>query len=88
MELTKTKLNNILKKYRAKLEQHEKEWVEICKKARLKTGLPTIYEHESYNSKGNQLFKALINEFEGYNVFERGEKIKVSSHKSIQQGAN
>lgn len=37
MELTKTKLNKILKTYRVKLEQHEKEWQETCRKARLKS---------------------------------------------------
>jgi len=31
MELTKTKLNKILKKYRVKLEQHNKEWEELCR---------------------------------------------------------
>lgn len=30
MELTKTKLNKILKKYKEKLEQHENEWKAIC----------------------------------------------------------
>ncbi len=62
MDLTKTKMNNIIKKYKKKFEQHEKEWVYICKMARKKNGLPTVYEHERYNSKGNQLFKALIND--------------------------
>lgn len=79
MELTKTKLNNILKKYRQKLEQHEKEWEETCKKARARNtethiALPTIYEHEAHNSKGNQLFKALMKEFEGFEVFPKKEK--------------
>lgn len=74
MELTKTKLNNILKKYRRKLEDHEKEWIETCKRARLKStethiSMPTIYDHESYNSKGNQLFKSLMKEFEKYEIF-------------------
>lgn len=76
MELTKTKLNKILKRYRVKLEQHEKEWQETCRKARLKStethiALPTIYEFESHNSKGNQLFKALMEEFEGCEVFPK-----------------
>lgn len=32
MELTKTKLNKILKKYRVKLEQQNKEWEDLCAK--------------------------------------------------------
>lgn len=77
MELTKTfLLNNILKKYRVKLEQHEKEWQETCRKVALNNtdthiALPTIYEFESHSSKGNQLFKALMSEFEGYEVFPK-----------------
>lgn len=79
MELTKTKLNNILKKYRAKLEQHDKEWEELCrKKCKTETvgdkiimTMPNIYDHEQHNSKGANLFKALMKEFEGYEVFPK-----------------
>lgn len=79
MELTKTKLNNILKKYRKKLEDHEQEWIEICKKARMSSTddyivLPTIYDHEHHNSKGNQLFISLMKEFEKYEVFPKKDK--------------
>ena len=79
MELTKTKLHKILKKYRAELETHEKSWVSVCRKARQNStetqiALPSIYDHESHNSKGNQLFKELIKEFEGYEVFPKKNK--------------
>lgn len=79
MELTKTKLNNILKKYRQKLADHEKEWAETCRKVALNNtethiAHPSIYDHESHNSKGNQLFKALMKEFEGYEVFVKNGK--------------
>ncbi len=76
MELTRTKLHKILKKYRIKLEQHNKDWEQVCRKARLKStdehiALPSIYDHESHNSKGSQLFKDLMKEFEGYEVFPK-----------------
>jgi len=85
-ELTKTKLNKILKKYRAKLEQHDKEWEELCNKLRLQStetekALPTIYQHERYNSKGAQLFRELMNEFEGYEVFPKNKKQAVNKCK-------
>jgi hypothetical protein len=32
---------------------------------------PSIYDHEKHNSKGAQLFKALMKEFEGYEVFTK-----------------
>ena len=79
MELTKTKLNNILKKYRTKLEQHEKEWEALCRK-KCKTvtvgdqiiiNTPSIYDYEQHNSKGANLFKDLMKEFEGYEVFPK-----------------
>jgi len=74
-ELTKTKLHKILKKYRAKLEQHEKSWQDVCsrKMKKVKGGitLPSIYDHEKHNSKGNQLFKELMAEFDGYDVFPK-----------------
>lgn len=79
MELTKSKLHKILKKYRKKLEDYNKEWEDFCNK---KTGsiskdgekmmvLPSIYDHEKHNSKGAQLFKDLMQEFEGFDVFEK-----------------
>ena len=76
MELTKTKLNKILKKYRVKLEQHEQEWKDICNKIMKNNSekemvLPSIYVHEAHNSKGSKLFKDLIQEFEGYEVFSK-----------------
>ena len=79
MELTKTKLNKILKKYKFKLEQHEKEWRETCHKImKYNTPesmvLPSIYVHEEHNSKGAQLFKDLMKEFEGYEVFPKKQK--------------
>lgn len=82
MELTKTKLNKILKKYRMKLEQHNKEWEELCRKKRKSENVgdktvmttPSIYDYARHNSKGAQLFKDLIKEFEGYEVFAKNEK--------------
>lgn len=82
MELTKSKLNKILKKYREKLEQHEKEWQEICKKKitrrfegdKVIMTMPSIYDHEQHSSKGSQLFKDLMMEFDGYEVFPKKNK--------------
>lgn len=82
MELTKNKLNTILKKYRVKLEQHNKEWDELCKKKCKKKiegehvviTTPSIYDHEKHNSKGAKLFKDLMKEFEPYEVFAKKEK--------------
>jgi CTP:phosphocholine cytidylyltransferase-like protein len=82
MELTKTKLNKILKKYRMKLEQHNKEWEEVCRKKCKREDIgdktilttPSIYDHERHNSKGAQLFKNLMKEFEGYEVFPKNNK--------------
>jgi len=76
MELTKTKLHNVLKRYKMKLEDLDKEWVETCKKARAKSTeeyivTPTIYEHEQHNAKGNRLFHDLMEEFEGYEIFPK-----------------
>lgn len=79
MELTKTKLNKILKKYKIELEKLDKDWQDTCKKVRMRNtethiALPTIYEHERHNSKGSQLFKNLMKEFEGYEVFPKKTK--------------
>ena len=82
MELTKTKLNKILKKYKVKLDQHNKEWEEVCRKkcTRKDEGehiimtTPSIYDHEKHNSKGATLFKDLMQEFEGYEVFLKKQK--------------
>jgi len=80
MELSKTKLNKILKKYRLKLESHDKKWQDTCSKLmkqkdlegdRFSIDIPTIYDHEKHNSEGNQLFKELMAEFEGYEVFPK-----------------
>ena len=82
MELTKSKLNKILKKYRMKLEQHNKEWEEFCRKKcksenvgdKIIMTTPSIYDHERHNSKGATLFKDLMKEFEGYEVFAKKDK--------------
>lgn len=82
MELTKTKLNKILKKYRMKLEQHNKEWEELCRKKcsrkfegdKVILTTPSIYDHEAHNSKGAKLFKDLMKEFDGYEVFPKKDK--------------
>jgi hypothetical protein len=80
MELTKTKLNKILKKYKIKLEQHNKEWDDLCRKkctrkdlgnGEFEMTMPSIYDHEKHNSKGAQLFKDLMTEFENYEVFPK-----------------
>lgn len=89
MELTKTKLHKILKKYKAELDRHEKEWEETCRK-KCKTEVvggkvvmktPSIYDHEAHNSRGNQLFKNLMKEFEGYEVFPNKNKNKNNDDK-------
>ena len=77
--LTKTKLSKIIKKYNAKLEQHDKEWKELCKKKcktrtkgeMLEITSTSIYDHERHNAKGAQLFKDLMKEFEGYDIFPK-----------------
>lgn len=82
MELTKTKLNKILKKYKVKLEQYNKEWEELCRKKckredvgdKIVITTPSIYDHERHNSKGATLFKDLMKEFEGYEVFPKKVK--------------
>lgn len=82
MELTKTKLNKILKKYKYKLEQHNKEWEELCYKkcknenvgGKIIMTTPSIYDHEKHNSKGAKLFKDLMKEFEDYVVFTKNDK--------------
>ncbi len=79
MELTKSKLNKILKKYRIKLEQLDKEWEAVCKKKyrtevegdKLNVYTPTIYDYQKHTSKGAKLFKDLMAEFEGYEVFPK-----------------
>lgn len=79
MELTKSKLNKILKKYKTKLEQHDKEWEGMCQNKckskivgnKICLTTPSIYDHEHHNSKGNKLFKELMKEFEGYEVFSK-----------------
>ena len=83
MELTKTKLHKILKKYRIKLEQHNKNWADLCKEKCKRTDLgdeqfeltmPSIYDHERHNSEGATLFKELMAEFENYEVFPKNLK--------------
>jgi len=79
VELTKSKLNKIIKNYRVKLEQHNKEWDEICRKKckweddgeHIIMTTPSIYDHEKHNSKGLKLFKDLMAEFEGCEVFPK-----------------
>ncbi len=79
MELTKSKLNKILKKYRAKLNLHNREWEELCRRKckrafegdKVVITTPSIYDHEQHNSKGAKLFKDLMAEFEGYEVFPK-----------------
>jgi len=81
-ELTKTKLHNILKKYNQKLEQHDKAWSDLCRKKckqevngdRIIMTTPSIYDHEQHNSRGNQLFKALMAELNEYEVFPSKKK--------------
>lgn len=82
-ELSKTKLNKILKKYRTKLELHDQEWKDLCKKVTKRTDLgngqfsttmPSIYDHERHNSKGAKLFRDLMTEFENYEVFPKKQK--------------
>lgn len=82
MELTKSKLNKILKKYRHKLEQYDRGWEELCRKKmkrevrgdKIIVTTPSIYDHESYNYKGAELFRQFVKEFDGYEVFNKKEK--------------
>ena len=82
MELTKTKLNNILKKYRFLLEQHNKEWKKLCinkckhevEGEHIIIATPSICDQEIHNSVGAKLFKDLMKEFDGYEVFPKKNK--------------
>lgn len=87
MELTKTKLHNILKRYRVELERHNREWEEICRKKcknefdgdMVTITTPSIYDYERHNSKGAYLFRQIMAEFENYEVFPKKHK---PSHKN------
>lgn len=77
-ELTRTKLNNILKKYKQRLATHEKEWEDLCAKYHSKNikeksifYTPSIFEHQSHTSAGDKLFKNIMAEFEEYYVFHK-----------------
>ena len=83
MELSKTKLNKILKKYKEKLEQHENEWKGICKKAgkndittetHITRHFPSDRQTLTHVLKGDKLFKDLMKEFDGYEVFPKKVK--------------
>jgi len=83
MELTKTKLNKILKNYKVKLERHNKEWEEICHKAgkddiitetHITRHYPSERERLNHTLKGDKLFRDLMKEFEGYEVFPKKTK--------------
>jgi hypothetical protein len=80
MELTKTKLHKILKNYKVKLEQLDKEWEAICRKAgkndittetHITRHFPSDRESLTHALKGHKLFKDLMNEFECYEVFPK-----------------
>lgn len=73
-ELTKTKLHNILKKYRLERELLEKDWEKTCQKVSMRStetsiAVPSIYQHEAHSSKGRRLFMDIMKEFDGYDVF-------------------
>jgi len=83
MELTKTKLHKILKKYNQKLERHNQDWKDLCEKlpknkdngdGTFMYSMPSIYDHERHHSKGSQLFKDIMAEFENYEVFPKKQK--------------
>ena len=81
MELTKSKLHKILKKYRKLQQQHKDSWEDSQKRIRAASGeVPHIneraYMSESYDYqlKGNRLFQSLMEEFEGYEVFPKKQK--------------
>lgn len=83
MELSKTKLNKILKKYKVRLEQHEEEWKSICRKAgkndittetHVTRHFPSERESLTHALKGDKLFKELMKEFESYDVFPKNIK--------------
>ena len=81
MELTKTKLHKIIKRYNSILEQHNKNWSDICKKASLKNTenefwTPNIYEYQEHTSKGQGYFQNLMEELNKYEVFPANTKSK------------
>lgn len=85
MELSKTKLNKILKNYKVKLEQHNNQWQSICRKAakndittetHITRHFPSDKETLTHVLKGDKLFKDLMKEFDSYEVFPK--KVKVT----------
>ena len=83
MELSKTKLNKIIKKYKEKLEQHENEWKVICKKAgkndittetHITRHFPSDRQTLTHVLKGDKLFKDLMKEFDSYEVLPKKVK--------------
>lgn len=77
-ELTRTKLNNILRKYKQRLATHEKEWEDLCAKYHSKNikensifHTPSIFEHQSHTSAGDKLFRNIMAGFAEYDVFPK-----------------
>jgi hypothetical protein len=91
MELTKTKMHNILKKYRAAREQLNKDWSDTCRRVNMRStethiALPSIYEFEAQSSKGSALFINLMKEFDGYEVFpKKNNKINLTEQKTTEE---
>ena len=63
--MSKTKLHEVIKKYRILADQHEKSWNPNKKRT------DREYYNESFDhqAKGNKLFKSFIEELDGLSVF-------------------
>lgn len=89
MELTKTRLHKILKNYKVKLEQLNKDWESTCRKVgkndittetHITRHFPSDRESLNHALKGSKLFRDLMNEFENYEVFPKKSKLLNNTH--------
>lgn len=78
-----TKINQILKKYKALHKKHQDSWNDAQKRIRAKSpefGInERVYQKESYDHqlKGNKLLDAMMKELEGQEIFPKNKtKIK------------
>ena len=73
MILSKSKLDKILKKYSRLHKKHKASWNAANDRINKSGGDEHVYRHESfeYQSKGSDLFDAMIAEFDKYEVFPK-----------------
>jgi hypothetical protein len=64
--MSKTKLHEILKKYRILAQKHKDSW-DTCKK---RTAVKYAEDSYDYMLEGNKLFESLIQDLEGIDVFK------------------